>query len=216
MAFPAVPRLVLRQSRFLVQRRAASTTSEAANAASKGATAAKETAQSTASKASEGLSRVTSSAGPALSKVASSASNAVSSIGGRTGRVISFVQGLVPHVVYYGKVAGELGKIIYNGRSMQPPSMQTVQSYLTPLTNAVRNPSTAASLVSKTAQAAERSAEAAINQPQSFLTRLRNLDSATLTQVGVVGAETIGFFSIGEIIGRFKLVGYRSSAPAHH
>lgn len=92
--------------------------------------------------------------------------------------------------------------------------MQTVQTYLSYATNAVRNP---ASLGSKYAQAAERSAEAAITNPQSFLTRLRNLDTATLTTVGVVGAETIGFFTIGEMIGRFKIVGYRSSAPpAHH
>lgn len=30
-------------------------------------------------------------------------------------------EGLIPHVVYYGKVAGELGRIIYTGRGMQPP-----------------------------------------------------------------------------------------------
>lgn len=29
--------------------------------------------------------------------------------------------GLIPHVVYYGKVVGELGKIVYSGRGMQPP-----------------------------------------------------------------------------------------------
>lgn len=91
--------------------------------------------------------------------------------------------------------------------------MQTVQSYLTPITNAVRNP---ASFGSQTAKAAERSAEAAINSPQSFMTRIRNLDSATLTQVGIITAETIGFFSVGEIIGRFKIVGYRGGHHEHH
>jgi hypothetical protein len=29
--------------------------------------------------------------------------------------------GLIPHVVYYGKVTGELGRIIYQNRGMQPP-----------------------------------------------------------------------------------------------
>ena len=91
-------------------------------------------------------------------------------------------------------------------------TMQTVQSYMSPLTNAIRNPS---SFASRSAQAAERSADSALNSPQSFLTRLRNLDSATLTTVGIVGAETLGFFSVGEIIGRFKLVGYRTSGSAH-
>ncbi|KAK4627152.1 ATP synthase subunit g, mitochondrial [Fulvia fulva] len=216
MASPLLPRLALRQSsRLLVQRRAASTTSEATQAASKGATAAKETAQSTVSKAQEGLSKVTSSAGPALSKAASSASNAVSNVGGRTGAAINWVQGLIPHVVYYGKVAGELGRIIYTGRGMQPPSTQTVQSYLGQVTNAVRNP---ASLGSQAAKTAEKSAETVINNPQSFLARVRDLDAATLTTVGVVTAETIGFFSIGEMLGRFKIIGYRSSGShaEHH
>jgi F-type H+-transporting ATPase subunit g len=92
--------------------------------------------------------------------------------------------------------------------------MQTVQSYLTPLTKAVRNP---ASLGQQTAKTAEKTAEQAINNPQTFLTRLRNLDHATLTTVGVTTAEVIGFFSVGEMLGRFKIIGYRSSgAHAEH
>lgn len=92
--------------------------------------------------------------------------------------------------------------------------MQTVQSYLTPITKAVRNPS---SFGSQTAQAAEKQAEAVITNPQNFLTRLRNLDHATLTTVGITAAEVIGFFSVGEMLGRFKIIGYRSSgAHAEH
>ncbi|USW53410.1 Putative ATP synthase, F0 complex, subunit G [Septoria linicola] len=213
MASPAMSRMALRQSKFLLQRRSASTASEGASAASKGAEAAKETAQSTASKAQQGLSKVTSSAGPALSKAASGVTNSLSKVGGRTGQLIGFVQGLVPHVVYYGKVAGELGKIIYTGRGMAPPNAQTVQSAIAPLRNAVSSP---ASFGSRTAKAVEKTADQAINNPQSFLERLRNLDSATLTQVGIVSAETIGFFSIGEMIGRFKIIGYRSNAAHEH
>lgn len=92
--------------------------------------------------------------------------------------------------------------------------MQTVQEAINPLTKAVRNP---AGFGSQTAKAAEKSADAVIQNPQSFLTRLRNLDHATLTTVGVTTAEVIGFFSVGEMIGRFKIVGYRSTgAAAHH
>jgi F-type H+-transporting ATPase subunit g len=92
--------------------------------------------------------------------------------------------------------------------------MQIVQEAVNPITKAVRNP---AGFGSQSAQAAEKTADAAINNPQSFLTRLRNLDHATLTTVGVTTAEVIGFFSIGEMIGRFKIVGYRSTgASAHH
>lgn len=92
-------------------------------------------------------------------------------------------------------------------------TVQTLQSYLTPVQNAVRNPS---ALASKSAQAAASTADTALTNPQSFLTRLRNLDSAALGTVAIITAETIGFFSVGEIIGRFKIVGYRGETHAHH
>ena len=91
--------------------------------------------------------------------------------------------------------------------------MQTLQPYLTRVQNAVRNPQ---SLLQRGSEQASAVADTAVTKPETFLVRLRNLDSATLTQVGVVTAETIGFFSIGEMLGKFKIVGYRSSAPAHH
>jgi len=88
--------------------------------------------------------------------------------------------------------------------------MQTVQTYIQPITKSLQNPQ---ALLQRTAPAAEKTAETAINNPQSFLERLRNFDSATLQQVGIVSAEVLGFFTIGEMIGRFKIIGYRSSAP---
>jgi hypothetical protein len=33
---------------------------------------------------------------------------------------------------------------------------------------------------------------------------------------GVVAAEVLGFFTVGEMIGRMKLVGYHGEAGAHH
>jgi F-type H+-transporting ATPase subunit g len=87
--------------------------------------------------------------------------------------------------------------------------MSTLQSYLSPLQNALRNPS---SLMNRGQQVAETAAK----NPETFLVRLRNMDSATWTQVGIVGAETIGFFSVGEMLGRFKIVGYRSGAAPSH
>lgn len=65
-----------------------------------------------------------------------------------------------------------------------------------------------------TQQTAQSTAQAAANNPQTYLTRLRNMDRETLTTTGVVAAETVGFFCIGEMIGRFKIVGYRGGA--HH
>jgi F-type H+-transporting ATPase subunit g len=91
---------------------------------------------------------------------------------------------------------------------------QTVQNAIAPLKKAISNPS---SVGAQTARAAEKSAQQAVHQPQSFLEKVRNMDAATLTSAGVVAAETIGFFSVGEMIGRFKIIGYRSTgAHAHH
>lgn len=197
-----MPRFALRQSRALIQRRAASNTTEAA---AQKASQAKQATQETASKAQEGLSRVQSSATEKLSSAGSALSKSLAGVGGRTGQVIKFVNSLIPPTLYYGRVAGELGKIIVQGRNMAPPTIETIQSYVQPLTKSLQNPS---ALLNRAPAA---------NNPQSFLARVRAQDSATIRQVGIVTAEVIGFFSIGEMIGRFKIVGYRSDAAhAHH
>ncbi|KAK5695848.1 ATP synthase subunit G atp20 [Elasticomyces elasticus] len=207
-------RLPLRQSRFLVQRRAASTATEAAsNTAAK----AKDTASEVAGKAQQGLSKVTSSAGGTVGGAAERASQAVSGIGGRAGAVISFAQGLVPPTIYYARVVGELGKLMFQGRNMSPPTMQSIQSYLTPVQNALRNPSALMNQTQSQAnQAAGQAAKVAEN-PDALMSRLRNFDSGAVASVGVIAAEVLGFFTVGEMLGRFKIIGYRSGeVPAHH
>jgi polyphosphate kinase 2 (PPK2 family) len=101
-----MPRFALRQSRIAIQRRAASSTSEAAaSGANKAKQAGQETASKakqvgqeaaskvseTASKAQEGLSRVQSTAGEKISSAGSALSKSLAGIGGRTGQLISFV-----------------------------------------------------------------------------------------------------------------------------
>ena len=99
-------------------------------------------------------------------------------------------------------------------------TMQTVQTYMTPLQNALRNPSGVMQSASKAGAAAEKTAEStakeAMNNPESFLERLRTFDTATLTTVAVVTAEVIGFFSVGEMLGRFKIIGYRGDSHGEH
>jgi F-type H+-transporting ATPase subunit g len=51
--------------------------------------------------------------------------------------------------------------------------------------------------------------------PNNVLSQVRSMSSAQWMSAGVVAAEVLGFFSVGEIIGRFKLVGYREK-EAHH
>jgi len=45
---------------------------------------------------------------------------------------------------------------------------------------------------------------------------VRSANTKDLAFVGVLSAEVLGFFTIGEIIGRRKLVGYRGKVDAHH
>lgn len=45
--------------------------------------------------------------------------------------------------------------------------------------------------------------------PNTILSQVRGASSAQYWSAGVVVAEVLGFFSVGEIIGRFKLIGYR-------
>jgi F-type H+-transporting ATPase subunit g len=50
-------------------------------------------------------------------------------------------------------------------------------------------------------------------QPSNILARVRNASNKEYAAVGIIAAEVIGFFSVGEMLGRLKVVGYRSSAP---
>jgi F-type H+-transporting ATPase subunit g len=35
-------------------------------------------------------------------------------------------------------------------------------------------------------------------------------------EFGIITAQVIGFFSVGEMIGRMKLIGYRGDTAGHH
>ncbi|ORY14151.1 mitochondrial F1F0-ATP synthase-like protein g subunit [Clohesyomyces aquaticus] len=203
----AASRAVLRHSKFAARRagiRNASSTSEAA-------AAAKEKAQSQAAnlqaKATEGLSKVASSAGATLSKVGSATADTLGNVGGRTGRVIGGLQSLIPSVVYYSKVGLELGKLVAHQRKMSPPDLATFQSYFQPILNNLRNPNALLTQTSSTISTI---------QPANLINRVRDLSTEQWAANGVIAAEVLGFFTVGTMIGRFKIVGYRSKAPAHH
>ncbi|KZF22088.1 putative mitochondrial F1F0-ATP synthase g subunit [Xylona heveae TC161] len=197
-------RMVLRQSQMAFPRgivlRHASTTSEAAQAATSGAAKAQAAASSATSKASQGLSRVSSSAGPILTSAAKNLTQTLGRIGGRTGRVIAFVESVIPPTIYYSKVGIELSKLVFQGQKMSPPSIATFQSYFQPLINAARHP---ASLFTQTTTVNSTL------QPTNILNKVRNLNKQQLVSGGIVAAEVLGFFTVGEILGRFKIVGYR-------
>ncbi|RMZ78284.1 hypothetical protein DV737_g3924, partial [Chaetothyriales sp. CBS 132003] len=191
-------RAAMRQSRLLVRRnhniRQASTAAETA-------VKAKETAQVQASKASEGLSRVTSSAGETLSKLGSGASSALARVGGRTGKLLRFAESLVPPTLYYSRVGLELGKIVANGQKLAPPTISQFQAYWTPLAKALRTPTSLLTSLPST---------------ETVLRSVRNVNRQQLATVGVVGAEVLGFFTVGTMIGRLKIVGYHGQPHHEH
>ncbi|KAF4470391.1 mitochondrial F1F0-ATP synthase subunit G [Fusarium albosuccineum] len=165
---------------------------------------AAEATKNTAAKAQEGLSRVTAAAGPAIAAAgpaiagaAKGLTNALGKVGGRTGKVISFIERQVPFVVYYSKVGLEVGKLVFHGQKMSPPNMATFQTTYQNLLKSIQNRSF-------------------IQSSQNVIQQARNIGPTQLAAGGVVLAEVLGFFTVGEIIGRFKLVGYRGEVSSHH
>ncbi|KAI1956317.1 ATP synthase subunit G atp20 [Ophidiomyces ophidiicola] len=190
----ALSRVALRHSRLLIRRTAFRQNSTASEAAAK----TKDAASSTASKASEGLSKVTATAGPAIAGAVSGIGGALKRVGGRTGRMISFVESLIPPTIYYSRVAFEVSKIVFHAQKMAPPNLATFQAYFRPFLASLRTPSTAISN---------------LNIP-SYINQIKSMDRKQLAIVGVTAAEIIGFFSVGEMLGRMKIVGYRGE-PSH-
>lgn len=183
----------------------ASTTSQATDAAASTASKSREAASNATSKASQGLSRVTSTAGPALSGAAQKVSSALGGIGGRTGRLISFIESLIPPAVYYSRVGFELSKIVFRGQKMSPPNLQAFQAYTQPLMRVVRHP----------AMLLDRASTSSSATSSNLLTRMRHLNSQQLASAGVVAAEVLGFFTVGEMLGRMKIVGYKGVEENH-
>jgi F-type H+-transporting ATPase subunit g len=59
-----------------------------------------------------------------------------------------------------------------------------------------------------------------LRQPSKLLDSLvkvpSNLSAAQMAVGGILFAECLGFFTIGEMLGRFKLVGYHGEVGHHH
>ncbi|KFY07264.1 hypothetical protein V492_07302 [Pseudogymnoascus sp. VKM F-4246] len=192
-------RAVLRQSaKFTVRngRRCESTSAKAAEAAKDTASKATEQAQNFQSKASEGLSRVSASAGPAISGAVKGLGNTLGKIGGRTGKFIAFVERQIPPTVYYARVGLELSKLVFQSQKMAPPPLATFQSAFQQVVKNSRNPSAFL--------------------PNASANSIRNISCAQVASGAVIVAEVLGFFTVGEMIGRMKLIGYRGDTGASH
>lgn len=199
----ASARVVLRQTIQLSRRSALRFNSSAAKATE----AAKETASKAAdktseikSKASEGLSRVTTSAGPALSRAVNGILKSLGKIGGRTGKVVALIERAIPPTIFYARVGLELGQLIFKGRNMSFPPVKVWEQYYTQTLELFKTRTLLLQYASNF----------------NLASRLRSLNTAQIAGGAVIGAELIGFFTVGEIIGKMKLVGYRGPVDSHH
>jgi F-type H+-transporting ATPase subunit g len=96
---------------------------------------------------------------------------------------------------------------------MSASPLATFQSYFGNAAQSLKNPS---ALLSTASQTASSAASTATQQPTAILQRLRNVNKASLVAGGVVAAECLGFFTVGEMIGRLKIVGYHGETHAAH
>src|ERR1700761_2257252 len=88
-----------------------------------------------------------------------------------------------------------------------PSSMAQFQSYFQPITNVFRNPRSIMSSAS--------SATNSLN-PEAVLSSVRNANRRQLTAAGIIFAEVLGFFTVGEMVGRMKIVGYHGEPHHEH
>ncbi|SCV04089.1 LAMI_0H13322g1_1 [Lachancea mirantina] len=108
--------------------------------------------------------------------------------------VVSQAKLVSSKTIYYSKVVGELSKQVYLKENLQPPSVNDFQTVYTKL---------------------YKRALGFATKPKSSLEFLKTLGKNDLVKYGSYGVQLAGLYSLGEIIGRRKVVGYTNYA-AHH
>lgn len=91
-------------------------------------------------------------------------------------------------------------------------SSQQFSNTFQPVLNAVRNPT--ALLQSARQQVTAAATQTSASGSAGILSRVRGMERAQWATAGVVFAEVLGFFTVGEMAGRMKFVGYRGEV--HH
>lgn len=51
--------------------------------------------------------------------------------------------------------------------------------------------------------------------PEHILSRMRNISRQEMITGGIVACECLGFFTVGEMLGRMKVVGYYGDREHH-
>lgn len=97
-------------------------------------------------------------------------------------------------ILYYGKVSKELALQVYSKEKWMPPNLQTFQNvYCGLYKDSIRY----------------------MNKPYDLISKYNKMTKDEMVQYGAIGIQLIGFYSVGEMIGRRKLVGYRNYNHTH-
>lgn len=82
-------------------------------------------------------------------------------------------------------------------------ALSTVESYFQRIIMHIRNPNALIKSLSST-------------NTREIFHRARNLSSSDIAASAVTFAEILGFFTAGEIIGKFQIIGYKGEVSHHH
>lgn len=175
-------------------RRYASTQSVPSSASSAVNTASAKAAEG-AKKAGETLQQIGAKVGP----MASNALSALGKMGGRTGALVKKIESLGPPTKHALLVSKELAKTVWRERKMSPPSLTEFITHLQSFPDIFRT-----------------KVLPTLTNPQ--LLREKLSDREALKKGGIIAAELMGFFTVGEIIGKRKIVGFRGKIDhaGHH
>ena len=121
----------------------------------------------------------------------------VSTVTGFVNSAVNKSTQLANRAVYWGKVGAEIGKFVYKAEGMAPPSQVEFQKVYSNFLNFVKGSDHAAVIVKDFRSLGANNNEAAF-------------------KLGALGLQCYGFFALGEIIGRRKVVGYPSFSHAEH
>lgn len=108
--------------------------------------------------------------------------------------IASKAQTYTTKTFYYSKVVGELSKQVYLKEGLQPPAISDFQSVYTKLY--------------------KQALDLAL-KPRQSLSLFKNIQKDSVLKYGAYGVQLAGLYSLGEVIGRRKVVGYTNYA-AHH
>ncbi|KAK9379238.1 mitochondrial ATP synthase g subunit-domain-containing protein [Kockiozyma suomiensis] len=111
----------------------------------------------------------------------------LSTIVARANGAVTLAKTTFDNTLYWSKVVAEVAKQAYLKEAMSPPSIETFKSTYISLYQ---------SLLLKA------------KAPEELIAFVKSLNGKSILAYSAYGIQILGFFSLGEIVGRRKLVGY--------